>query len=422
MYGFLTLNILFMLVFSFIEGILRLQIYPKFQIPRSLLTAIAYCIGLTALSILFSSLHLEVLPYSSYFFLILFMLVYLHNDWSDVFFAIVLLFFGFMYQIPIQTLLIDALIFILMISIARQQNKKNNNSILFFFYSSFLFLSLYAIRRFIILYNNIGILELIDQTLAYFLVGLGGCVMLSGVFHLLRQVKASFLKARLHHLILEHFQMGIVLTKEDDTMYEINQAFAKEFPKTMLMKDNISTYFRKNITFFKYPVSLMNSIEQRLAWRTAHIGKEVHFETGKVYEQDYIPLFYNHQYQGSIWLYRDVTQKKQLEKNLLDVNQSLVSLSYLDGLTRVPNRRYWDLIVEEAAHRFRMTKRGYAILVLDIDYFKNYNDWYGHQFGDVALQTIAKALSDAYSDSPHMFTRYGGEEFAMLIDAKDERS
>ncbi len=118
----------------------------------------------------------------------------------------------------------------------------------------------------------------------------------------------------------------------------------------------------------------------------------------------------------------DISERKKMEDVLLRLNQQLETLSAHDALTGVPNRRLYDqaLAVEwERAHRHQ---EPISLLVIDIDQFKEYNDYYGHQRGDDALSRVARALEGIPSRSTDLLARYGGEEFVMLLPATDREA
>ncbi|ENM3939016.1 diguanylate cyclase [Vibrio cholerae] len=96
----------------------------------------------------------------------------------------------------------------------------------------------------------------------------------------------------------------------------------------------------------------------------------------------------------------------------------LRSLAYLDGLTGIYNRSYFDnvLSIQLAQHRRKLSPL--AVLMIDIDYFKKYNDTFGHLAGDDALRKVASALKHSVRQAD-MVARYGGEEFVVLLADTD---
>jgi diguanylate cyclase (GGDEF)-like protein len=92
--------------------------------------------------------------------------------------------------------------------------------------------------------------------------------------------------------------------------------------------------------------------------------------------------------------------------------------SLTDALTRVHNRRYFDLFLSNEVDRSRRSHHGLGIILLDIDYFKEYNDTFGHPAGDKALQLVARCLQQERR-SADVVARVGGEEFALILPETD---
>jgi diguanylate cyclase (GGDEF)-like protein len=93
----------------------------------------------------------------------------------------------------------------------------------------------------------------------------------------------------------------------------------------------------------------------------------------------------------------------------------LRSMAFIDGLTGVANRRRFDEVLKAEWFRCRRHKMSLALFMVDIDYFKKYNDMYGHQAGDVCLQKVAGILKEHLGRSYDLVARYGGEEFVCLL-------
>ncbi|PSN20381.1 hypothetical protein C7271_02555, partial [filamentous cyanobacterium CCP5] len=108
-------------------------------------------------------------------------------------------------------------------------------------------------------------------------------------------------------------------------------------------------------------------------------------------------------------------QQANLYQQLTAANQELQRLAVLDGLTQVGNRRCFDDYLEAEWQRARREQLPLALVLCDIDFFKAYNDAYGHQQGDTCLRQIAQAIQDAIERPADVVARYGGEEFAVVL-------
>ena len=102
---------------------------------------------------------------------------------------------------------------------------------------------------------------------------------------------------------------------------------------------------------------------------------------------------------------------------LQQVNQTLERLSLCDDLTQLANRRCFDETLAKELHRQQRDQQPLTLLLCDIDYFKQYNDHYGHLQGDECLKNIAQHLQGSIRRSTDLAARYGGEEFAMILPA-----
>lgn len=96
-------------------------------------------------------------------------------------------------------------------------------------------------------------------------------------------------------------------------------------------------------------------------------------------------------------------------------NKLLDQLAYLDGLTEISNRRRFEDFFEKEWKRSVRHKTDFSLAMIDVDFFKQYNDHYGHAMGDIALQKIAKALENVIKRPGDLIARYGGEEFVMML-------
>ncbi len=132
---------------------------------------------------------------------------------------------------------------------------------------------------------------------------------------------------------------------------------------------------------------------------------------------------------SAITLKREMDKRKKREHELIErerelleinrllelANQSYLKSSAMDGLTGIPNRRYFDQYLEMEWDKAVKIPKVLSIIMIDIDYFKGYNDNYGHQAGDDCLVKIATTLKNALTQSTDMLARYGGEEFVALL-------
>ena len=108
-------------------------------------------------------------------------------------------------------------------------------------------------------------------------------------------------------------------------------------------------------------------------------------------------------------------------ENKNNLEKELQNLSITDELTQLYNRRFFNSKIEEEINRAKREKKHLCLMVLDIDFFKQYNDTYGHQKGDFVLQEISKVLKNRTNRASDFAFRIGGEEFAILVNLEKNK-
>jgi diguanylate cyclase (GGDEF)-like protein/PAS domain S-box-containing protein len=116
----------------------------------------------------------------------------------------------------------------------------------------------------------------------------------------------------------------------------------------------------------------------------------------------------------------DIGERKRAEDKILQLQKELEALSYRDPLTGIANRRMFDRILDVEWGKARALGEPLSLVIVDIDYFKQYNDRYGHPQGDACLKAVARVLDRAASRTRDLCARLGGEEFALVLPATDE--
>ena len=110
----------------------------------------------------------------------------------------------------------------------------------------------------------------------------------------------------------------------------------------------------------------------------------------------------------------------RLQQELEARNRELAALVHIDGLTKIANRRYFDQYINQEWKELRRKKECISLIFIDIDDFKLYNDFYGHQAGDECLKQVARLLDQACQRPADLAARYGGEEFVLLLPDTDK--
>ncbi|TGQ85696.1 diguanylate cyclase [Mesorhizobium sp. M8A.F.Ca.ET.208.01.1.1] len=124
---------------------------------------------------------------------------------------------------------------------------------------------------------------------------------------------------------------------------------------------------------------------------------------------------------GSLSVFSDITEAKQVEAELMAANEKLNLLAHRDGLTELLTRRAFD---EALAREFARASRNampLSLLIIDVDWFKRFNDYYGHPAGDECLRVVSRCIEAAARRPADAAARYGGEEFALILPETDAR-
>ena len=160
----------------------------------------------------------------------------------------------------------------------------------------------------------------------------------------------------------------------------------------------------EEITDFETTILCKDGSDRALSWNTY----DVKDERGDVI--------------GSIAIARDVTEIQASEKKLklltLELEQSnkkLLHLSYLDQLTNIPNRRAYEEKITNEIQAAKRSGEQLSLLIIDIDNFKEYNDIYGHEHGDITLFRVANQIRNTLPRKTDFLARYGGEEVVAIL-------
>lgn len=134
-----------------------------------------------------------------------------------------------------------------------------------------------------------------------------------------------------------------------------------------------------------------------------------------------------------VFAWHDITERKRAEEELLrarsdlelqvtirtqelqKLNEKLSLFSTQDGLTGIANRRYFDEFLERELQRGQRQGTQITLIMADLDYFKGFNDIYGHQTGDACLKAVASVLKAALKRGTDLVARFGGEEFSIVL-------
>lgn len=227
-------------------------------------------------------------------------------------------------------------------------------------------------------------------------------------------------KLRLYEKVIEKTLQGIIITDKEGAILFVNQAFTAITGYSMeeALGKNLRTLYSKtqDDIFCK---NLWATIYETGQWQGEIWSKR---KNGDLYAE-WLNMSSLQNDKGEVTNYiavfSDITQLKLNQQKLEEANEELHRLSYMDGLTNVMNRRFFDESLDREWKRAIENKTPVSLILLDIDFFKNYNDTYGHQSGDDCLKQVATALKGTLKRSVDWVARFGGEEFAVVLPNTD---
>lgn len=124
---------------------------------------------------------------------------------------------------------------------------------------------------------------------------------------------------------------------------------------------------------------------------------------------------------GLVGVMLDVSDYKRIVHDLDEKNKELSNLSITDCLTDIYNRRHFQEVFEQKLSLLNRSNHKFSFALIDIDFFKDYNDCYGHHAGDIALKELSGVLKDTLHRPNDYVFRLGGEEFGVLFDVEESK-
>ena len=246
-----------------------------------------------------------------------------------------------------------------------------------------------------------------------------GDVLWHGYIHDITQAKEQSLQLqnteRLLQHLLQEMPVGLCMVNCAGEMYFRNRRFLDIFGYT---QEEVPTLEQWWCQAYPEP-TYRNKVMQ--AWNAALEHARVH--QGEIANQEYFVT--DRDGRSRTMAISGVTFGEHFLAMFVDRTEQQVQkemlrkLAFFDSLTELPNRRQFDHSLKAEWRHCRRNAKPLALIMLDIDHFKQYNDLYGHQIGDECLRTVAQALREALTRPHDLVARYGGEEFVCLLPECD---
>lgn len=221
-------------------------------------------------------------------------------------------------------------------------------------------------------------------------------------------------------LLFENTVIGLALCRMNGDLVDVNTAYASLIGRSIEETLTLSYW---EITPDKY--APQESMQLKSIEETGKYGpyeKEYFHKSGKLVPVRLSGQLVDIDGEEYIWSsVEDISDRKQAEEDLARLYKEVEKLSLQDGLTGIANRRMIDQSLDKEWSRSLRNKSPLSLIMLDIDYFKQFNDNYGHLQGDECLIKIAKTLSQVTKREIDLIGRYGGEEFLVLLPETNEK-
>ena len=221
-----------------------------------------------------------------------------------------------------------------------------------------------------------------------------------------------------HRILFEKAVIGLALCKINGDFVDVNEACAQLIGRTIKQTLRLNCW---SITTEKYKdkecevLSELEKYGKYGPFEKEYIHKDGHVVPVKMFGQ--LMEMDGERY---IWSsIENITEAKKTERRFERLRKKLELLSFKDGLTNIANRRMFDATLEKEWQRAQRKKIPLSLIMADIDFFKQYNDFYGHQQGDECLKVVANLLKRVSRRSMDLASRYGGEEFVLLLPETD---
>ena len=296
---------------------------------------------------------------------------------------------------------------------------------------------------------NFGLATEVDFSEAYGFLGIlrGVLIGFSTIVALLILLLSIVFIVSRRRLVISEERIKNLLASTAEAIYGVDLngvcAFCNASCLKMLgyeHKEELLGKYMHELIHHSYPDGTPYPVEECQIYTSFRTGKGIHCDSeilwrknGTSFPAEYwsYPVTHDGKPVGSVVTFFDISERQQIQQALeltnLELekkNQALKEMAVSDGLTGVANRRAFDDHLQAEWNRGLRSGTPVSLILFDIDFFKDYNDCYGHLEGDACLKRVAKTLlnSDYINRPGDLAARYGGEEFAIILSNTDEES
>ena len=213
-----------------------------------------------------------------------------------------------------------------------------------------------------------------------------------------------------YRIMLESISNGIIEIDQNKRIIYANPSALRffEMPAEAMLGSYVSRIFDTDSDMPFFPLIEDASPTNDPLGR--HIRISIH---NRLLDVSIVPS--NSERNTQVIVMEDITLREKAQTDLLKANDKLEILARIDGLTNVANRRHFDELLHQEWGRLKREKGELALLLCDVDYFKDFNDTYGHLEGDGCLKDIARTINTTLRRPSDIAARYGGDEFVIIL-------
>jgi len=221
----------------------------------------------------------------------------------------------------------------------------------------------------------------------------------------------------IYRLLLDHSPEMIILSPFDQSRRYVSSAVKQMTGFTAeeyLAMDPVETFHPEDRAIAQRVLKGLHNGEREHLFRYRIKHKDGGYGWVEAIVTGYVDQV-SHHISGYVATVRDIAEEVAREERLISEYRALSEAAALDELTGLANRRAFNQAVDGEALRQSRSTRELSLLMVDVDYFKGYNDLYGHVAGDLCLRAVATALKQALRRGSDMAARIGGDEFVVLM-------
>lgn len=225
----------------------------------------------------------------------------------------------------------------------------------------------------------------------------------------------------IYRLLLCHSPEMIILSPFDESRRYVSSAVAQITgftPEEYLALNPVNTFHPEDRELARQVLEKLKKGNLQHAFRYRILRKDGGYRWVEAIVTGYLDKFAERT-GGYIATVRDIAEEVEREERLTSENRVLSEMSTLDELTGIANRRAFNQAMATGVPRQERSTASISLMMVDVDYFKRYNDAYGHPAGDACLRTIAQTLKRSVRRDSDLVARFGGEEFAVLMPSTE---